>query len=51
MLGDTLLNKGIITADQLEKALAEQKKSGNKLGDILVKLGFCSHEEIENALK
>lgn len=51
MLGDTLLNKGIITADQLEKAIAEQKKSGNKLGDVLVKLGFTSHEQIENALK
>jgi len=51
MLGDTLLNKGIITADQLEKALAEQKKSGNKLGEVLVELGFTSHEQIENALK
>jgi hypothetical protein len=51
MLGDTLLNTGIITADQLEKALAEQKKGGEKLGDILVKLGFASREQIENALK
>jgi hypothetical protein len=51
MLGDTLVNKGIITADQLEKALAEQKKSGDKLGEVIVRLGFTTHEQIENALK
>ncbi len=51
MLGDTLVDKGIITADQLRKALAEQKKSGDKLGDVIVRLGFTTHEQIENALK
>jgi len=51
MLGDTLLNKGIITADQLEQALAEHKSSGDKLGDVIVRLGFTTHEKIENALK
>jgi len=51
MLGDTLVNKRIITANQLEKALVEQKKSGDKLGDVIVRLGFTTHEQIENALK
>jgi hypothetical protein len=51
MLGDTLVDKGIITADQLGKALSEQKKSGDKLGDVIVRLGFTTHEQIENALK
>jgi type IV pilus assembly protein PilB len=51
MLGDTLVNKGIITTEQLEKALAEQKKSGDKLGDVIVRFGFTTHEQIENALK
>jgi hypothetical protein len=51
MLGDTLVSKGVITADQLQKALDEQKKSGEKLGDVLVKLGFATHEKIDAAAK
>lgn len=50
-MGDTLISKGVISADQLDKALEEQKKSGEKLGEILVKMGFATHEKIDNALK
>lgn len=49
-MGDTLVGKGVITSDQLNKALDEQKKTGEKLGDILVKLGFTSKDKIEAAL-
>jgi hypothetical protein len=51
MLGDTLVAKGVVTADQLQQALAEQKKTGEKIGDVLIKLGFTTHEKIETALK
>lgn len=51
MLGETLVNKAVITEDQLKQALAEQKKSGEKLGEVLVKLGFATHDEIEKALR
>ncbi len=51
MMGDILVNKGVITSEQLDKALALQKSSGDKLGDVIVKLGFATHEQIDSALK
>ncbi len=50
-VGETLLLKGIITRDQLEKALEEQKKSSARLGEIIAQLGFATKEKIEEALK
>ncbi|WP_019895682.1 GspE/PulE family protein [Hydrogenovibrio halophilus] len=41
-LGDKLVNEGYITPDQLRIALTEQKLSGKKLGEVLVRLGFLS---------
>ncbi len=50
-LGETLVSKGVITQDQLNKALAEQaKSSGERLGDIIVRLGFASKAAIDGAL-
>jgi hypothetical protein len=42
-IGDRLLELGLITLDQLEVALFEQKRSGRMLGTVLVDLGFISH--------
>ncbi len=51
MLGDTLMEKGLITQDQLNKALEAQKADPSlKLGAILVKLGFISDDDIKKAL-
>lgn len=41
-LGDRLVADGFISTDQLRIALAEQKKTSNKLGDTLVRLGFLN---------
>lgn len=50
-LGETLISKGVISPEQLEKALAEQKKNaGERLGDIIIRLGFASKEQVESAL-
>ena len=49
-LGDLLVNKGLITAKQLDDALQEQKVSGNKLGTSLVKLGFMSEKQLVSFL-
>jgi len=49
-LGDILLNEGLITADQLKTALAEQKQSGSRLGYLFVKLGMLEEVEITKAL-
>ncbi len=43
-LGDLLVKLGIITPEQLNKALEEQKKSKQKLGEILINLGYVSEE-------
>ena len=49
-LGDMLIKEGLITKDQLEKALQEQKASGTRLGYNLVKMGFVQETEITKML-
>jgi type IV pilus assembly protein PilB len=49
-LGDILVRDGLITADQLRRALAEQRSSGMRLGYTLVKLGFIEETEITKML-
>jgi type IV pilus assembly protein PilB len=49
-LGDILVRDGLITADQLKRALAEQRGSGMRLGYTLVKLGFVEETEITKML-
>ena len=49
-LGDLLIKEGLITKDQLDKALAEQRSSGSRLGYALVKLGFVQETEITKML-
>src|SRR3990167_8443366 len=41
-LGDLLVERGLLTADQLQDALAEQKLSGEFLGTVLMRLGIVS---------
>lgn len=51
MLGEALLAKEIITKSQLAQALAEQAKSpSEKLGSVLVRLGFATKEQIDSVL-
>lgn len=49
-LGEKLLQKGKINADQLRIALMEQKISGRKLGEVLVTLGFLTERSIREIL-
>lgn len=49
-LGELLIERGIISKDQLEKALVIQKEKGGLIGQILVSLGFTTEEEIAQAL-
>ena len=49
-IGDLLRKEGYITANQLDGALAVQKKSKMRLGRILVKLGHIDEETILNVL-
>lgn len=49
-LGDLLVEKGVITDEQLQIALREQKKLGRKLGGTLVELGMTDEDSILNLL-
>lgn len=45
-LGDILISEGAITKDQLNKTLSEQKYSQDRLGDVLIKLGYAVEEQV-----
>lgn len=45
-LGESLVEEGIITAEQLKKAQAEEQRSGERLRKVLVRLGFMAEEDI-----
>src|SRR5471030_2407739 len=45
-IGELLLKEKLITPEQLQQALTQQKANGGKLGYNLVKMGFVKDEEI-----
>ncbi len=45
-LGESLVEEGIITADQLKTAQAEEKRTSQRLRNILVKMGFIDEEDL-----
>jgi type IV pilus assembly protein PilB len=45
-IGEMLLREGLITKEQLSRALQEQTQSGMRLGYCLVKLGFIDENEL-----
>jgi len=45
-LGELLVKRNFITADQLKKATDEQKFKGGRLESILVKLGFVKEDDL-----
>ncbi|MEO5331106.1 MAG: Flp pilus assembly complex ATPase component TadA [Magnetococcus sp. YQC-5] len=49
-LGDILLDADIINQDKLTIALTEQKKTGEQLGRIIVKLGFVPEQVMRDLL-
>jgi len=51
-LGEILLKKNLINARELKEALEKQRKSktGERLGTILIKMGFIKEEDLLLAL-
>jgi type IV pilus assembly protein PilB len=49
-LGDLLVREGLISREQLDKALQEQKQNGTRVGYNLVKLGFIQETELTKIL-
>jgi type II secretion system protein E len=50
LIGQLLIDEGIITPEQLEIGLREQKKTGDFICSTLVKLGFAAEEKIFTVL-
>jgi MSHA biogenesis protein MshE len=49
-LGEILVQQKLLSEDQLNQALADQKRSGRKLGRVFVESGFVTEEQISGAL-
>ncbi|HEX7510098.1 MAG TPA: ATPase, T2SS/T4P/T4SS family [Chitinivibrionales bacterium] len=49
-IGEVLIDQGLISAEQLDAGLEEQKKSKLQLGKCLVKLGFISEDKLVDVL-
>jgi type IV pilus assembly protein PilB len=49
-IGDLLIKEGMITKEQLDQALLEQKQNGTRIGYNLVKLGFVPEVELTKML-
>ena len=45
-IGDLLIEHRIISREQLDTALAEQKKSGRKLGRVLIENGYLTEDQL-----
>ena len=49
-IGEILIDQGLITQDQLQQALEEQKKTGMLIGKCLIDLKFVSEDKLVDAL-
>lgn len=49
-IGKILLNKGYVTPDQLNEALEKQKETGQRIGELLNELGYCTERNVSEGL-
>jgi len=49
-LGELLLDEGIISREQLSRALSAQKDKGGLIGETLVELGYVKEDDIAQSL-
>ncbi len=49
-LGELLVDTGLLSPENREKALAIQQQKGGRLGEVIVEMGLATEEEIANAL-
>lgn len=45
-IGELLIQEGIINEEQLNRALEEQRQSGERVGAVLIKLGFITEDRL-----
>ncbi|MBQ5947584.1 GspE/PulE family protein [Massilia sp. ST3] len=49
-LGEVLMQQKLLSEEQLNQALADQKRTGRKLGRVFVESGYVTEEQISGAL-
>jgi type IV pilus assembly protein PilB len=49
-IGECLIQAGLITEDDLQAALAEHKRTGERLGAVLVRMNLATEKQITKAL-
>ena len=49
-IGELLIGRGLLTQQQLDQALAVAKKDGVQVGQVIVKLGMVSEEDVAMVL-
>ena len=49
-LGELLRDEGLVNEAQIEEALGEQRKSGELLGEVLVRLGYVTETDIAQTI-
>jgi len=49
-IGSILVERGVITREQLEEALSLQKETGERLDRTLVRLGYCGQGDVLKAI-
>jgi type IV pilus assembly protein PilB len=49
-LGELLVKAKLISQEQLEEAMVAQRREGGKLGSIVVRMGFCTDQDIVSFL-
>ncbi|MCA9401114.1 MAG: Flp pilus assembly complex ATPase component TadA [Candidatus Omnitrophica bacterium] len=45
-IGETLIDSGVISHQELDAALKDQKRTHDRIGDILIRLGFLTSNEL-----
>lgn len=51
LLGQILMESGMVTIDDINEALETQKSTSQKLGDILISMEVITPEELEMVLE
>ncbi len=49
-LGELLIERGLVTQDQLDEALRQQRVSSERLGTLLVQLGYVSEDQLTDVV-
>jgi type IV pilus assembly protein PilB len=49
-IGECLIQAGLITEEDLQAALAEHRRTGDRLGAVLVRMNLATEKQIAKAL-